>query len=516
MDPTGNQGLNLRLRLGHLPPQLRCRFDGNKHREALECLQCAIVIRRSLSQKDPDKFGPSLSSSLSLWAQNIELCKPDEVITVLEKALGVLRRMVALNHPGFEQHLGEMLHEYAYHLYNLKRVVEALQPAQEPVEIRRRLAVEDPVHFDPLLARSLQNYSLYLANSGQDSQAIKYAKEAISILRRLATKAENPLADLSQALLNLSLSLNSNGRRNDAIVAIKESVTIRRRLVEANPAGYAHGLSCSLHLCANYLSDTPRNLQEAVLLGQEAATIRRRLWEQDPNKYGAEPSDSLHNLAFCLSSSGNNEVAIGLAHESVEIQRKLMEMEKSGPVDERSVVDGIQNHALYLAKVGRHAESIEVAQKAIDIRRRMVTETPSSTLYRGELAQLLLNVSLSLAASQRTLDALPLMAESLEIRRALAEAGPPDPGTSDPHLALADSMANYGVLLTQVRRYTEATSLLEGAVEIVRRLLSNGEVHSVDQERLLAASLHCYACCLTYTPGREVESFVLAQECVSL
>ncbi|MBP8288749.1 MAG: tetratricopeptide repeat protein, partial [Chromatiaceae bacterium] len=88
----------------------------------------------------------------------------------------------------YEPDYAMSLSNYAAHLGDVGRSEEALEHAQQALEIRRRLAQARPDRHDPDYAMSLSNYAARLSDVGRSEDALEHAQQAQEIHRRLSAK----------------------------------------------------------------------------------------------------------------------------------------------------------------------------------------------------------------------------------------------------------------------------------------------------------------------------------------
>jgi len=124
---------------------------------------------------------------------------------------------------------------------------EALQAAQEAVEILRQLAQQPPQAFFPELAMSLNNLGAMLSALGRREEALQATQEAAEIFRRLAQQLPQAfLPDLAHSLHNLGAGLSALGQREGALAATQEAVALRHQLARQHLQAFLPYLAKSL------------------------------------------------------------------------------------------------------------------------------------------------------------------------------------------------------------------------------------------------------------------------------
>jgi tetratricopeptide (TPR) repeat protein len=203
------------------------------------------------------------------------------------------------------------LRMWGFALSALGRRAEALEAAQEAVDLYRRLAAQHPDAFLPYLATSLNNLGIRLSALGRRAEALEATQEAVEIRRRLAAQRPDAfLPDLASSLNNLGNRLSALGRLEEALLAAQESVKIRRQLARQNPDAFLPYLANSLNSLSNVLFALDRQ-EEALQAAQEAVEIRRRLARQYPEAF-------LPDLAESLGAYGKALLGLGRALEARE------------------------------------------------------------------------------------------------------------------------------------------------------------------------------------------------------
>ncbi len=212
---------------------------------------------------------------------------------------------------------GGWLLELARDSASLGRREEALQAAQEALDIYRRLAQDRPDAFLPYLATSLNNLGNRLSDLGRREEALQAAQEAVAIRRRLAQDRPDAfLPDLAMSLNNLGAMLSDLGRREEALQAAQEAVAIYRRLAQDRPDAFLPDLATSLNNLGNRLSDLGRR-EEALQAAQEAVAIYRRLAQDRPDAFLPDLARSLGVLGTCLVANVRLQDAVAAFVEGV-------------------------------------------------------------------------------------------------------------------------------------------------------------------------------------------------------
>ena len=255
-----------------------------------------------------------------LWRQ-----LPMATTVLRSRALKVVQQCLKLDQAKEEQFQAQLLNALAIRLSELGRRQEALENAQQAVEIRRKLEKANPDAFLPDLAMSLNTLANRLSELGRRQEALENAQQAVETYRKLAEA--NPdafLPNFAASLNNLATFNSELGRRQEALENAQQAVEIRRKLAEANPDAFLPGLATSLNNLATFNSELGRR-QEALENAQQAVEIRRKLADANPDAFLPDLAMSLNNLAIQLSELGRRQEALENVQKAVEIRRKLAE-----------------------------------------------------------------------------------------------------------------------------------------------------------------------------------------------
>jgi tetratricopeptide (TPR) repeat protein len=339
----------------------------------------------------------------------------EEALQAAQEAVEIRRRLAQDRPDAFLPDLAGSLNNLGNRLSALGRREEALQAAQEAVEIYRRLAQDRPDAFLPDLAMSLNNLGNRLSDLGRREEALQAAQEAVEIYRRLAQDRPDAfLPDLAGSLNNLGTMLRDLGRREEALQAAQEAVEIYRRLAQDRPDAFLPDLAGSLNNLGNRLRDLDRR-EEALQAAQEAVEIYRRLAQDRPDAFLPDLAGSLNNLGNSLSALGRREEALQAAQEAVEIYRRLAQDRPDAFLP--YLASSLNNLGTMLRDLGRREEALQAAQEAVEIYRRLAQDRPDAFL--PDLARSLGVLGTCLAADVRLRDAVAAFAEGV---RALAPA----------------------------------------------------------------------------------------------
>ena len=199
-----------------------------------------------------------IESGAELPCEEIEKSIPLGHSSLQGVALAALQRMEITSECDPAQR-AYYLHNLANRLSDVGRSGEALEAAQEAVELYRALVQASPEAYTPDLAGSLNNLANRLSDVGRSGEALGAAQEAVELYRALVQGSpEAYTPDLAGSLNNLANILSRLGRSGEALEAAQEAVELFRALVQGSPEAYTPRLAMSLSNLANRLSEEGR------------------------------------------------------------------------------------------------------------------------------------------------------------------------------------------------------------------------------------------------------------------
>ncbi|MBI2906437.1 MAG: tetratricopeptide repeat protein [Chloroflexi bacterium] len=288
---------------------------------------------------------------------------PEDTVALREPALKVSRRLVSmlrrLRTRQYLPYLAWYLIVLAHRLSEAGRNEEALDAANEAVDIYRELTREQPDEFRPYLAKALDSVARGLVALIQWRRALQVEQEVAAIYRELETERPGAFrSSLAMSLTNVAGCLGALGRREEAVSAAEESAAIGRGLAAERPDAYRRGLALSLANLAKFLCEAGRG-KEALGMAEEAVRINRELATERPDAFGANLAVSLINVATCLSQSGRKADALARAEEAVETlkQQFLVAPAAFG----QWMTAAVQNYVLFCRELRREPDSTLLA-----------------------------------------------------------------------------------------------------------------------------------------------------------
>jgi glycosyltransferase involved in cell wall biosynthesis len=334
--------------------------------QALDHAWQALEIHERLAQKNPDRFGPDLATSLSNYASRLrDEGSNGEAQEFARRALEIRKKLAQKNADRFEPDLAASLSNYASHLSEAGRNDEAQDLARQALEIRKRLAQKNPDRFEPDLATSLSNYANRLSDVGRYDEAQDLARQALEIRKRLAQRIPDRFEpDLATSLSNYASHLSEAGCDDEALELARQALEIHKRLAQKNPDRFEPNLATSLSNYASHLNGANRD-DEAQLLARQALEIHTRLVQKNPDRFEPDLATSLSNYANRLSDAGRDAEALELARQALEIHKRLAQ--KNPDRFEPDLATSLSNYANRLSDVGRYDEAQDLARQALEI-----------------------------------------------------------------------------------------------------------------------------------------------------
>ena len=399
----------------------------------------------------------------------IEIAMPEQTMVLGEKALEVnellAKRLAKLSKENANEAIlrehGRLLNNLANRLSNVGRREEALEKAQQSVQISEQLAQARPDALLPELATSLNTLGIMLSDLGRHEEALEKAKKAVRISEHLAKAWLNAFKPLLVASLNNMASiLRVLGRREEALGKAKEALQISEELAKVQPDAFLPDLASSLANLATMLRDLGWH-EEALDKAQEGLRIYEQLAKARPDAFLPELAISLNNVSNRLSFLGRTEEALDKAQEAMRIWERLAKAQPDAFLP--NLAGSLNNLANSLGVFGRREEALGKAQEAVRIYEQLTKARPEAFL--PELAASLITLAGRLSGVGRREEALCKAQEALRIRRQLAGARP-DAFLPD----LAGSLNTLANCLNGLDRREEAVDKAQEALRLYEQL----------------------------------------------
>ncbi|TFK20234.1 hypothetical protein FA15DRAFT_759519 [Coprinopsis marcescibilis] len=478
-------------------------YELDRAEEGLEPSQKALEIVRRLLAAGVDDALPTLAQTLHTHGLILSvLDREGDALQANLEALNVWRTLVKTKPGKYEHPLACSLHNAACDWGANWPEEDVIAALEESVEIHRILAGGN-YGLEPSLANSLFHHSRYLADKGRYKDALAPAKEGVDLRRKGVQELYDEPHELARALYNYSSYLDVLNMSSDAVECSEEAVSIYRQLAEDEPVKYQATLAYSLHNHALYLNNAGRR-KDSVEPSREAVKLRRELSAQDSD-FNSSLAISLDHLSWYLDKLGQPEDSLGPAKDAIDIRRELSAHDAGSTC---SLAQSLHDYALSLSNAGHLSDALQASKEAVDVRRNLAEENPDE--YNEPLSLSLAHFAWYLSRLGRDTEAIEASLESTNIRRKLAAR---DPDKYDP--MLAGSLDDHAGYLDKLGRYADAAGVHSEIVDVHRKLVTRSP-QNVDCESMLAEKLNAYAWCLGPDAGRGEEGLTRAEESVAI
>jgi tetratricopeptide (TPR) repeat protein len=377
----------------------------------------------------------------------------------------------------------------------LGRSEDALEAAQEAVDLWRPIAVGDPSHLADL-AVAVGNLVARLGDLGRDQEALDAAEEDIRLWRPLAADDPSHRADLAMAAINLGNHLAALKRYQEALEAVKDAVNLCRPLIGEDPSHRAY-LAKALELLGSCLGKLGRR-EEALKAAEEALDLWRPI-AADDHSHQPDLARSLDSLGNRLADLGRGQEALDAAKEAVDLWRPIA---ADNPIHQPNLARSVYNFGFRLAEPGRLQEALEAAQEAVRLWRSLAADNP---IHQPNLATSVDYLGVRLAVLGRDQEALGATEEAVHLWRQLARDNP----IHQPNLAMA--VGNLVPRLAVLGRHEDALQAAEEAVDLWRPIAADDPSHQPDLARVVGNLGTCLG-----ELGRDQEALDAAKEAVDL
>ncbi|MDO9267631.1 MAG: tetratricopeptide repeat protein [Methylobacter sp.] len=297
-------------------------------------------------------------------------------------------------------------------------------------------------------------------------EMIKVAIETPSDLPALAQAAFMglPTARKSQTtgllklfLINESIELTHLALEVNSFKTEKSRKQLDKKVNDINKiADHANNLS-DLAIALYRVGDN----EQALGIAKQALDINRQLVQKNPDRFSPDYARSLSNYANRLSDVGRNEEAIGFTKQALDIRQQLAQKNPDyfDPVYARS----LHNYANRLSDVGRNEEAIGFTKQALDIHQRLAQKDPDR--FDPNYASSLNNYASHLGSVGQNENIISFAKQALDIRQRLAQK---IPDRFDPDYGI--TLNNYASHLSDIGRDEEALGFAKQALDIHQRL----------------------------------------------
>ena len=194
-----------------------------QYSNAIEALQEAISIRRTLSNDDPETYNVYLAVPLANMGTALRnLGKYDDAIVAYKEVLEICTTMSAHDPLQYDRVMGQTLYNYGITLTDLNQFSEAAAVEKQAISLFRSLAQRGKE--SSILLYALLNYATSCVLLGQHAEAVPALQESILLQRALATRDPEEERRLIVTLHRISLSFLALGRHSEANTTANEAM----------------------------------------------------------------------------------------------------------------------------------------------------------------------------------------------------------------------------------------------------------------------------------------------------
>lgn len=351
--------------------------------ESLRDGRRGVTLLTEWEPEDPQDKKFILSAVLNNFSQQLaDVGHHEEALSAARRSVAMRRELAGLNRLGLPD-LARSLNTLTVRLQEADLLTEALEAAEESLDVRRAAADEYPDAFLDELASTLTNKTHVLMALGDVDATRETLAENASVERRLI-EAGSPHAreDLVMTLQEaVELSVEA-GATAEALGEAEEAVGLARQLVAAHGHDYLPLLGGSFLIQTLALSRTPL-VHVAFRVNNKAAQVFRTVHEQNP-AYARGLLTALTNQLQFLIMFGRLEEAGLIAAEAAALVAGLPEDSRSDLMAEHAYARA--RHAETFLNLDRPVQAREASDVALALYRELERESPGS--FTEEIAGL--------------------------------------------------------------------------------------------------------------------------------
>jgi tetratricopeptide (TPR) repeat protein len=460
----------------------------DRHEEDLASIRSAVATLRTLASLDSDQHLSELGVALDqLGVRLSELNQREEAMAHSREAVQIFRKLTRDNPVLYSNVLACALHNFAVRLGgDHDRNEEALEVAQEAVDLRRRLA-----HGAPAIARlvrSLLNLGSWHERLGHRDASLAAVEEAVGLCRQLDTDGDGRFArDVGWALQTLATQ-RAKEAPDAALELAEEAVALLRSAQETHSERDRSMLARALGTVAR-IHVTREDLAAAIGAYEEAAKLWLELAEEAPQANAAKAGQALEAILLLKETSGAPAVSAADAERAAAwIVGAVRRCDEMVPGCATAVLArALRVDAHRASEAGQHENALEAAAEAVALAR----EASGAVAGTGRMAAELLPGCLyifaeALLAADRRFEAIEALTECIQVGL------PADRGDGHMRQAMSRSLGFLGQVELSVGRYASAAEHLSAAIGWLAEMPNAGE-EEADGTRptLFDASDHC-------------------------
>ena len=342
------------------------RYTGaGRAADAFDATQRAVAILRGLPPSEQRKHRDALASVLTnLGSTLMKLGRWEAGLAVTTEAVNEQRVLVREN-PSQQRtaDLAMSVHNVGVSLRELRRLDEALVPAQETVRLYRSLAADFPEDYLPELAAALGSLGTLMSMLDRDNEATAATREALAIRRRLTAEApDTHQQDQAVTRANLGAQLSEMRQWDEALAETDRAFALQAQVNSITGARHDPTLAALSTNRAAQLWELGRH-EEAVTEARVAVESYRLLAQDLPGKYQQMLATALANLGRMLSELGKAEM-LEVIGESVAIRRGLADADPTAYVTDLAF--SLATLTAAIAQQGHLDQALDLAREAVD------------------------------------------------------------------------------------------------------------------------------------------------------
>ena len=217
-----------------------CYKDIRQYVEAEHVLTEAVLLRRELSAKSPEKYGGLEAGALRVLAITHEQMENyDCAQKEYEEALAIYRKLAELNSAKYLVGVANVLDDLGVFWNVQGSYVKAIDVSRESLTIYRRLAAFNHGRYDHAVAFTARELADSLAKQGKKDDSLKLLDESLAIFRNLA-EADYSMygGDVMETLYRIATWYSEDGESTMAVKYYNEARESARQLSVRTPEKY--------------------------------------------------------------------------------------------------------------------------------------------------------------------------------------------------------------------------------------------------------------------------------------
>lgn len=450
---------------------------GVKAAKIIPILQQAMQVFKQAAQPQDESYRARYTCLLYAYASKLaELKDFNQAIAHYQEAIAIYRPLLAIDFYRYAKDFSYILEDYAAAVYqqsclkNCSDIKSKINTAQlaygEAIAIKKDLVKAGLVSLVSKLASSLVNYAYFLYDIERLEQALRVAKTAINLLTRYLRQLQlpnelistNQLA-LADAFHTYAWLLNRKGKYTESLkpmcIAVLKYEQWDNKKRGVDPYNHIRALRYYSYLLFDngYMAD-------ALVFSSKAMTRLNR-WQDklSSSKHAVLTIETMSHHRECLAANAHYRSALILAKELVTLCEKwsVKDTKKFSSIFLESIIE----YGLCLDDNRQYKHAIKQYKKAFIFYQRYLSNNEKS---HAMLAWLLNNYSMSLGNLGKLTEALDYIEQAITIRSQLVSQCP------DNYLeGLAYSMDHCANLWMMKGDFVKAITYKEQTIKLYKR-----------------------------------------------